>query len=796
VTPEFVEARARAPRHTVRRRTSADVVRLGWFLLVLLVGLALSTVADETMAGVEADLLQGLSQVPDTVTLLVVIAAVVLYAAVMLGTPVVLLLTRRFRTLLVGGLALVLASVAFEVVSSRVPIRTAALPDGEAPLVAVEQATALPSPSLATYTAVAVVVGVELSVRWRRALWVLLVLLAVLALVTATNLPLDVVLAIGVGGVVGTVLLLAFGRSLRVVSAAGVQDVLERSGIVTDSVEPLEHQGAWEYRARTALGPLLVKVVGHEDRQVDTLYRTYRRVRLRDVGDDTPYSSARRAVAVESLLTIYAGANGVRAPAVRAITPVGHDEVVLAVDDVGGRSLAELPLEQLTDDVLRQCWHQVQALRSAQVAHRSLELANLRLDDQGRVWLVNFDFGQPAAEPAVLAGDVAELLAATSVRVGADRAVAAAHDILGSEPLEQAVVRLVPAALTRSTRDALRKSPDGPEPLVAELCRVTGVEKPQLAKVERLRPRYLVMGAMLTVAIYVLLPQLANVPQMVDAVREADWRWVPAVLAASVLTYVGAGLALVGATPGRVSVGESGLVALASSFVATVAPPGVGQVGLNIRYLQKRGFAAPIAVSASAAKEGTVLIVHLTLLAVFAVWAGRSGALQDELERLPPAGVVAAISGALLVVAGIAAFTPPVRRLVRESVVPAVRSSVTAMGDVVRSPAKMTMLLVGVTLLPMGYAVCLFFSVEAFGGGASFAAVALVYLTAGSVAAAAPTPGGVGAVEAVLLAALTGIGLASAEALAAVFMFRLATFWLPILPGALSLRWLTARDIV
>lgn len=795
MTAEPTEAPARPLRQTVRRRTPADVVRLGWFLLVLLVGMALATVADETMAGVEADLLQGLSQVPETVALLVVLVALVLYVAVMVGTPLVLLLTRRLPTLLVGGLAVVLAGLAFAVVSSRVPIRTAALPD-DAPLVAVEQATILPTTSLATYTAVAVVVGVELSVRWRRALWVLLVLLAVLALVTASNLPLDVVLAIGVGGVVGTLLLLAFGRSLRVVSAAGVRDALERSGIATEDVEPLEHAGAWEYRARTALGPLLVKVVGREDQQVDTLYRTYRRVRLRDVGDDTPYSSARRAVAVESLLSLFGAQHGVRAPAVRAMSPVGHDEVVLAVDDVDARPLDEVPVEALTGEVLADCWRQLAALRDAQIAHRSLELGNLRLDPTGRVWLVNYDFGQPAADPAVLAGDVAELLAATYVRVGADRAVAAAREVLGSAPLEQALVRLVPAALTRSTRDALKKVADGPEPLVAELCRVTGVEEPQLAKVERLKPRYLVMGAMLAVAIYVLLPQLTNVPQMVDAVRDADWRWVPAVLAASVLTYVGAGLALVGATPGRVSVGESGLVALASSFVATVAPPGVGQVGLNIRYLQKRGFAAPIAVSASAAKEATVLLVHLTLLAVFAVWAGRSGALQDELERLPPAGVVAAIAGGLLVVAGVAAFTPPVRRLVRGSVVPAVRSSVTAMGDVVRSPAKMTMLLAGVTLLPMGYAVCLFFSVEAFGGGASFAAVALVYLTAGSVAAAAPTPGGVGAVEAMLLAALTGIGLVSAEALAAVFLFRLATFWLPIVPGALSFRWLSARDVV
>lgn len=72
----------------------------------------------------------------------------------------------------------------------------------------------------------------------------------------------------------------------------------------------------------------------------------------------------------------------------------------------------------------------------------------------------------------------------------------------------------------------------------------------------------------------------------------------------------------------------------------------------------------------------------------------------------------------------------------------------------------------------------------------------LVSLTAGSVATAAPTPGGIGAVEAVLLAALTGLGIASAPALAAVFLYRLATFWLPIAPGALAFRALTRREVL
>jgi uncharacterized membrane protein YbhN (UPF0104 family) len=63
-----------------------------------------------------------------------------------------------------------------------------------------------------------------------------------------------------------------------------------------------------------------------------------------------------------------------------------------------------------------------------------------------------------------------------------------------------------------------------------------------------------------------------------------------------------------------------------------------------------------------------------------------------------------------------------------------------------------------------------------------------------AVATAAPTPGGLGAVEATLLGGLVAAGLSNAVALPAVFLFRLCTFWLPVLPGWLSFTWLRRTE--
>ena len=70
------------------------------------------------------------------------------------------------------------------------------------------------------------------------------------------------------------------------------------------------------------------------------------------------------------------------------------------------------------------------------------------------------------------------------------------------------------------------------------------------------------------------------------------------------------------------------------------------------------------------------------------------------------------------------------------------------------------------------------------------------YLAAAAIAAAAPTPGGLGPLEAALVSLLTGVGMAAGPAFSAVLLFRLATYWLPVTPGWLSWRVLQRREYV
>ena len=68
----------------------------------------------------------------------------------------------------------------------------------------------------------------------------------------------------------------------------------------------------------------------------------------------------------------------------------------------------------------------------------------------------------------------------------------------------------------------------------------------------------------------------------------------------------------------------------------------------------------------------------------------------------------------------------------------------------------------------------------------AFAEVGAVYLGASHHRRRGADARGLGALEAALVAGLTGVGMDSGVAVAAVLSYRLVTYWLPILPGWLA----------
>jgi glycosyltransferase 2 family protein len=181
--------------------------------------------------------------------------------------------------------------------------------------------------------------------------------------------------------------------------------------------------------------------------------------------------------------------------------------------------------------------------------------------------------------------------------------------------------------------------------------------------------------------------------------------------------------------------------------------------------------------------------LHIMLLIIFAALAGTTGRASF---RVPGWVYIAlgVLAGAALVVLAI----PAGRRLVRSRLAPTLSQVIPRLLDITQRPAKLAEGIGGALLVTLGYIFCLFASVEAVGAHVALASVAVVFLTGNAIGSAFPTPGGLGAVEGALTLGLKVAGLPGATALAAVFLFRLVTCWLPVPVGWAAMSYMQHRD--
>lgn len=81
---------------------------------------------------------------------------------------------------------------------------------------------------------------------------------------------------------------------------------------------------------------------------------------------------------------------------------------------------------------------------------------------------------------------------------------------------------------------------------------------------------------------------------------------------------------------------------------------------------------------------------------------------------------------------------------------------------------------------------CLWCTFAAFGYTMGLGHLLIGYVVAYSIGTLAPTPGGLGAVEGIMIALYLSFGVPSAIAVAVVLIYRIINFWLPIPPGFIA----------
>jgi glycosyltransferase 2 family protein len=275
----------------------------------------------------------------------------------------------------------------------------------------------------------------------------------------------------------------------------------------------------------------------------------------------------------------------------------------------------------------------------------------------------------------------------------------------------------------------------------------------------------------------VLLPQRDNLSESLKAIKEANPAYVSVALLAAMTTYFVAALALMSLALRPIRLMRTLVVQLASGFATKLVPAGIGGFALNARYLTRSRHSVVQASSVMALNgllgfSGHAIILLLSLTTV-------RGTLDQTVSlSLSPAAtlvVLAFVSAAMTIFLFVRPLQAWVRRILRDvwGIMRAYR----------HAPLKTLGGFLGACGVTALFTLALFFCALSLGIHLTFLQVMLVY-TAGSIGTAVvPTPGGIGGAEAALAAALIAIGTDPALSVSLAVLFRLVTFWLPILPG-------------
>ncbi|MBK3575996.1 flippase-like domain-containing protein [Streptomyces sp. MBT65] len=851
------------PLLPARVHRPSDLMRLLVGFLAIVVLLAIAAFAHGTTSGLEQDINKGTGQAPD---LLIKIAGLASSIAILL-VPVAFAIERLIKR---DGLRIadgVLAAVLAHGVTLATDLWVAKAAPGS-----IQEALTQPSPGdihaltdpvhgyLAPVIAYMTAVGMSRRPRWRSVLWIVLLLDAFSMLVTGYTTPFSIILTVLIGWTVAYGTLYAVGspnvRPTGRTLMAGLRTVgFHPVGAAREEAVDTENgdRGRRYFVTLEDGPPLDVTVVDREQQAQGFFYRAWRNLTLRGFATRSSLQSLRQALEQEALLAYAAIAAGANAPKLIATSELGPDAVMLVYEHTGGRTLDSLADEEITDELLRNTWHQVQALQSRRIAHRRLAGDAILVDRSGTVILTDLRGGEIAARELLLRMDVAQLVTTIGLRVGAERAVASAVGVLGPDAVADCLPMLQPIALTRSTRATLRRlsreraqrerdaileasrqtrlaraeeasegstpvleKPDKKavraeqraekraidealdeareEDLLTQIRHQVLLIRPQAhvepARLERVRPRTLISFIAGAIGAYFLLTQLTHI-EFGPLVANAQWGWVAAAVLFSALSYFAAAMALLGFVPERVPFLRAVAAQVAGSFVKIVAPAAVGGVALNTRFLQRAGVRPGLAVASVGASQLFGLGCHILMLLSFGYLTG-----TEKTPSLSPSRTV--IAGLLTVAVLVLVVTsvPFLRKFLVTRVRSLFAGVIPRMLDVLQRPQKLVTGIGGMLLLTACFVMCLDASIRAFGDDStslSLASVAVVFLAGNALGSAAPTPGGVGAVEASLTLGLIAVGLPKEVAAPAVLLYRLLTLWIPVLPGWLFFNHLSRK---
>jgi undecaprenyl-diphosphatase len=281
--------------------------------------------------------------------------------------------------------------------------------------------------------------------------------------------------------------------------------------------------------------------------------------------------------------------------------------------------------------------------------------------------------------------------------------------------------------------------------------------------------------------------QLRGVSESLTALRQADVVQTLCALAAIIVSYVAAALSYQALAIRRLQFRATLAVQVASGFTNRLLPAGLGGLGLFAAYYKKQGHTLPVS-SALVATNNLVGFIGNSILLIAVVLLHPSYIRQ--FNGLNASGAVLIIAAGI--VAGLCLFLFIRQDLLRR-LMAFVRATWHALRVYLRPNSRTVKALLCNMIATSCNVLALSLAVSAAHGSLDWPAALLVLSLGTAIGAAVPTPGGIGGVEAGLLAGMVAFNVSPASGLAAVFLYRGLSYWLPIIPGIVAFRLIEKR---
>lgn len=532
---------------------------------------------------------------------------------------------------------------------------------------------------------------------------------------------------------------------------------------------------------------LVVELYGANQRSRGALQALRRWLTIRSGEYPALFASMRRAVEHRALMGIAIGDLGLGSNKPLTVALLDRGWMLYAHTVPAG-----IPLAQTHGEQLPQVWRALDTMHRAQISHGELRAEDIRIDGD-EVRFGGFTQSEFGAYDTRFQSDIAQLLLTSAGLFGPEQAVRTAIEVLGKQRVLMASQRLTKIAIPVQVRNSVADFKEVMKATREEVASQTGRDRIEAAQITRFSRNQIIQLVLLIGLVYVAYPYISAVPTFSSELGSANWWWAALGLIVSILKYIGAAMALWACAGASVNLKNLLLMQIANTFAATTTPAGVGGLALSVRFLQQSGLGAVRATAAVAMQQTVQVVTHVTLLIFFSVAAGVSADLSN---MVPDATVLYLVGGVLLGLLGVSIFLPTVRRWLRNEVRPQLAEVVTQLKELGRSPLRLFMIVGGCAATTLGAALALWTSIEAFGGSTTFVTVTVVTMIGGTLASAAPTPGGVGAVEAALIGGLAAFGVPASIAVPSVLLYRVLTCWLPVFIGWPIMRWLTKKDMI